>query len=201
MHALSRPKAVLLGLLLALGKDVYRTKFVKLTYLMDEANYRFRGESLTGFRYIWDHYGPNAANNAISDYLDLLVEDGLVRKDSHMLSENRIGFRYKLTGPLDPSDLPLSSDDWIEICTAVHKYGAMNRDDITRAAKSTKSMKEARQYGLLYMEQDPSLILTDEEIANDPFLQEALSVAKSDATEYITLEELRESIGESTHLQ
>ena len=118
-----------------------------------------------------------------------------------MLSENRIGFRYKLTGPLDPSDLPLSSDDWIEICTAVHKYGAMNRDDITRAAKSTKSMKEARQYGLLYMEQDPSLILTDEEIANDPFLQEALSVAKSDATEYITLEELRESIGESTHLQ
>ena len=154
MHALSRPKAVLLGLLLALGKDVYRTKFVKLTYLMDEANYRFRGESLTGFRYIWDHYGPNAANNAISDYLDLLVEDGLVRKDSHMLSENRIGFRYKLTGPLDPSDLPLSSDDWIEICTAVHKYGAMNRDDITRAAKSTKSMKEARQYGLLYMEHD-----------------------------------------------
>ena len=181
MDQRSQAKAVLQGLLFTLGKIVYRTKLVKLTYLADEANYRFRGKTLTGLDYIWDNYGPNAEDNEIVVTLGELVRDGLVNMVEQPLPfGGGMTYRYEITDRLDPSDLPLSSDDWIEIHTAVHKYGKMNTRKIVRASKVTAPMKDAHQYGQLELQQDPSLSLTDEEIANDPFLREAFDAVLSD---------------------
>lgn len=176
----SRAKAVLQGLLLTLGKRVYRTKLVKLTYLTDEANFRFRGETLTGLSYMWDNYGPNAEGNAIVAILDELVSDGLVRMTPQPLPLGSMSYLYEATDRSDPSLLHLSSDDWIEIRTAIQNYGDMNTRQIVQASKATPPMKGASQFDRLDLRHDPSLTLTNEDLANDPFLQEAVSAALSD---------------------
>ena len=176
----SRAKAVLQGLLLTLGKGVYRTKLVKLTYLTDEANFRFRGETLTGLSYRWDNYGPNAEGNEIVMMLDELVRDGLVTMTARPLPSGSMSYLYEATDCSDPTNLPLSSDDWIEIHTAVQNFGEMNRHQIVQASKSTAPMRDASQYDRLNLRRDRSLTLTDEDIASDPFLQEAVSAALSD---------------------
>ena len=175
-----KAKAVLQGLLLTLGKRVFRTKLVKLTYLTDEANFRFRGETLTGLTYMWDNYGPNAEGNEIVVILDELDRDGLVRMTPQPLPSGDMSYFYESTDRSDPSLLPLSSDDWIEIHTAVQNYGDMNTKQIVRASKSTAPMKNASQYDRLNLRRDQSLTLTREDIANDPFLQEAVGAALSD---------------------
>ena len=43
--------SLLLGILYSMPKGVPRTNLVKLTYLIDEANYRLRGETITGLTY------------------------------------------------------------------------------------------------------------------------------------------------------
>ena len=73
---MDRTEAVLQGLLFALDKEVHRTKLVKLTYLLDEASYRLRGQTMTGLDYMWDRYGPNAADNAIVRSLNGQVSRG-----------------------------------------------------------------------------------------------------------------------------
>ena len=176
----NRAKAVLQGLLLTLGKRVYRTKLVKLTYLTDEANFRFRGETLTGLSYMWDNYGPNAEGNEIVVILDELVRDGLVGMTPQPLPLGSMSYFYEATDRSDPSILPLSSDDWIEIHTAVQNYGDMNTRQIVQASKSTSPMKDASQYDRLNLRRDHSLTITDEDIASDLFLQEAVSAALSD---------------------
>ena len=177
MEGDERSRAVLLGLLHALGSGVFRTKLVKLTYLLDEANYRFRGRSLTGFDYTWDHYGPNAEDNAIVRLLDELITDGLVSMTTSPVPPNAVAHTYQATDRLDPSVLPLSGHDWAEIQTAVSKYRSMNRDQIVRESKKTGPMQNASQYDRLEFKQDPSLQITDEEITADPFLQETLKAA------------------------
>ena len=38
---------------------------VKLVYLVDYVHYQHYGETVTGFHYCWDHYGPNAVGHGI----------------------------------------------------------------------------------------------------------------------------------------
>ena len=173
-----------------------------LTYLIDEANYRFRGETVTGLSYWWDHCGPNSVGNEVVRLLEELVDDGLVTMTVHSVPQGGEAYGYQITDDSDPSSLSLSSDDWIEIQTAVHKYGGMTTAQMVKESKSTAPMQNARrQYERLNLQQDPSLILTDKEIANDPLLQEAIDVMLSDTGEGITLEELPEGIGQPTSYQ
>jgi hypothetical protein len=189
---MDQSEAVLQGLLYVLQKDVFRTKLVKLTYLLDESNYRLRGHTMTGFAYEWDHYGPNAEGNAIVSKLDEMVETGSVSTRVSRTPYGNSAYNYRVAPSYDPSSLPLSNDDWIEICTAVHKYGAMNTRQIVRASKSTAPVLKGRQHETLEFEQDPPL--TPEDIERDPFWKETLA-AMADTSERITIEELREKGG------
>ena len=109
-----------------------------------------------------------------------LDRDGLVRMTPQPLPSGDMSYFYESTDRSDPSLLPLSSDDWIEIHTAVQNYGDMNTKQIVRASKLTAPMKNASQYDRLNLRRDQSLTLTHEDIANDPFLQEAVGAALSD---------------------
>ena len=189
---MEQSKAVLQGLLYALQGDVARTKLVKLTYLLDESNYRLRGQTMTGFTYEWDHYGPNAEDNAIVSTLDEMVQTGSITMRVVPTPFGNTTYKYRVTPDYDPSVLPLSSDDWVEILAAVRKYGAMNRDQIVRASKSTEPMRKARQYEPLEFEQAPPL--TPREVAGDPFWQETFA-AVADASERVTIDELRARVG------
>ena len=189
---MEQSEAVLLGLLYALQSDVSRTKLVELTYLLDESNYRLRGQTMTGFTYEWDHYGPNAEGNAIVSTLDRMVETGSVSMRVAPTPFNNVAYIYCIPPGYDPSSLPLAGDDWVEIIATVHKYGAMNGKRIVRESKSTAPMLKARQYQPLEFEQDPPL--TPEEVAGDPFWQETLA-AMADTSERITIDQLREKGG------
>ena len=192
---MDRTQAVLVGLLYAMGKEVYRTKLVKLAYLMDEAYYRIRGQTLTGLDYTWDHYGPNATDNAIPRCLDEIVESGAITMIERRTPYNNSAYAYSVSPDCDPADLPLSGDDWIEIHTVVHNYGSMNRDQIVRASKATAPMRGATQYEKLVFTQDPPL--TPEEIAADPFWRETFA-AMHDTSERISIDELRARVAQSS---
>ena len=197
-----RPKAVLLGLLEALGGRVFRTDLINLTYLMDEANCRIRGETVTGLSYWLGRSGPNAVDDEIVRLLEELVDDGLVAMTVQSTPENGKVYGYQTTHRSDATGLPLSGDAWIEIQTAVHKYGDMTTAQIVKASKSTAPMQNvSRKFELLNLQRDPSLLLTGEDVANDPLLQEAIDAMLSDDGEGITLEELQESIGQPTSNQ
>src|SRR5437762_1544089 len=53
---------------------VARTKLVKLIYFIDYIYFQHRGRTLTGLRYVWDHFGPNAENDEIRDSAEELVK-------------------------------------------------------------------------------------------------------------------------------
>ena len=184
-----RSEAALLGLLHALAAEVSRTKLVKLTYLLDEAYYRIRGQTMTGFAYELDSNGPNASGNAILNKLDKLAEDGALVTNSASASNGPGRRKYRISPNLDATSLPLSGDDWIEIHTAVHNYGRMTAADVARRAKATAPVQKARNGGRLVLQQDPPL--TPEEIAADPFWRETFA-AINNPGKSITIEELRE---------
>ena len=139
-----RPKAVLQGLLQALGGRVFRTKLINLSYLIDEANYRFRGETVTGLSYWWEHCGVNSVDNEIVRLLEELVDDGLVTMTVHSMPQGGEAYGYQTTDRSDRSSISLSSDDWIEIQTAVHKYSGMTTAQIVKESKSTAPMQKRR---------------------------------------------------------
>lgn len=187
-------ESLLLGLLYALGTNVYRTKLVKMTYLIDESNYRLRGSTITGLTYTWDNYGPNAESNDIVAVLDRLAAKGRVTMTRVSNYYGSPGYRYEIAGDMDIIDLQLTDADWLEIKAAVQNYKHKSVDSITRASKATEPIQRAGQYDTLEFRQDTSLNITDEEVAEDPFLQETLHALRSDTGKRVSLEELRERI-------
>ena len=177
-----------MGLLHALGAGVSRAKLVKLTYLMDESHYRVCGQTLTGFAYEWDGHGPNASGNAMFNKLDKLSEGGaVVTKSASANGSDRR--KYRISSEVDAAGLQLSSDDWVEIYTAVYNYGGLTAADVARKAKSTAPAQKARNGYRLVLQQDPPL--TPEEIAANPFWRETFA-AMNNPGKRISIEELRE---------
>ena len=195
----ARLKAVLLTLVYALGKKACKTKIVNLVYLTDEANYRLRGETITGLEYIHECGSPKALGNRIVRMLDHLVKDGEIAEEISVQPGCGV-HRYGTSKNLDVSTLPLSGDDWIEIQTAVHKYGRMSAEDIVRESRNSIPVQNAREYETLQLCQDQNLRITDEDIANDPLLLTAVQARAVDTGERITLDDLRGHVGEPTQI-
>ena len=184
----SEPEAVLQGLLYALSNSVDRTKLVKLTYLLDETNYRLRGRTMTGFDYEWSHYGPNAVGNAIVSTLAGLVEAGTITMENATAPKGT-AYRYQIAPSFDPTKLSLSADEWAEIRSVNCRYGKMNRDKIVQESKATAPMQKVGcQYDSLKFEQDPPL--TQEEIDADPLWKETVD-ALNNPGEVVDIEEVR----------
>ena len=184
----SEPEAVLQGLLYTLSNSVDRTKLVKLTYLLDETNYRLRGRTMTGFDYEWSHYGPNAVGNAIVSTLAGLVEAGTITMENATAPKGP-AYRYQIAPSFDPTKLSLSADEWAEIRSVNCRYGKMNRDKIVQESKATAPMQKVGcQYDSLKFEQDPPL--TQEEIDADPLWKETVD-ALNNPGEVVDIEEVR----------
>ena len=188
---LNRSEAVLAGLLHALGGTVPRTKLVKLTYLLDGANYGLRGQTMTGFEYIWDNYGPNAQSNGIVRRLDEMIEAGVISMREKKGTRGP-AYLYRIDPYRDLASLPLSSDDWVEIHTTVYKYGKLRTEEVVKVSKDTEPMREVQQYDTLKFAQDPPL--TTEEVNADPFWRETVA-AMDDKSNRISIEALRSLVG------
>ena len=191
MHDERKLQSVLLGILHILGKGSYRTNLVKMVYLIDEANSRLCGKTVTGLTYIWDYYyGPNAENNEVVHTLDNLKDAGILTGMSH-LYPTAMGHYYRIAKNIDPSELDLTADDWAGIQSIVREYGRMNATTIARASKQTKPFEQAEQHDTLCLQRDFALQITKEEFANDPLLEEALSAIASDTGKRVSLDKLR----------
>ena len=187
-------EALLLGLLRNIGVRTYRTKLVKMTYLIDEAYYRMHGKTITGLTYIWDNYGPNAESNEIVRMLDRLAYKGALTKRVERIPTGNPTYSYKLVDDSLADDLPLTESEWIELQSAARKYKRMNVKSITAESKKTDAFLRAQKFEVLRFSKDTSLVLTDDDIAIDPFLRETAESIKKDDGRRVSLETMRENI-------
>ena len=82
-------------------RDRYKTKIVKLLYLIDVEYYRTYQQTLTGLEWIYYYYGPYAYA------LERGLEDlgFLLTKESFRTQDGKQGMAYKASGPQDLDDL------------------------------------------------------------------------------------------------
>lgn len=196
-HQHPRLPATLLALLHTLGENASATKIINLLYLTDEANSRLRGQTITGIEYIRDSRGPNARNNRVAQTLERLASEGQITREVSPLPDENL---YRTPRNLDISALPLSGDHWTEIQTAVHNYGHMSAKDLTTASKKTAPFQNPQISDALNLRQDPTLRITQKDIANDPLLRTAIQAKAADTGQRITLNQLRGSVGEPAHI-
>ena len=127
------------------------TKLVKLVYLIDYSYFEHFGETLTGFRYMWDHHGPNALSHAIRAEAEDLAERGLVRVRHRTTIYDSVTTDFKLGA--DAVIEPLHAGAEMVISDILHVFGHYSVAKITAYSKETRPFKNAKQYDLLVFEQ------------------------------------------------
>lgn len=149
--SIDRASKVVLKVLEQVGGLTPSTKVVKLVYLVDYTYFQFYGETLSGLKYQWDHYGPNALDHAIVGHADSLVSEKLLERKSSLSSRGSQMHLYRLA-PTTASP-KLSEAGEMIIKDIVTQYGKFSVDAITRISKKTAPFANAEQYDLLQMEQ------------------------------------------------
>lgn len=197
MRPLTRNEALLLGLLSKLDAPwTYRTKLVKLTYLLDNYSFEQTGEQLTSFSYLWDHYGPNAVSHAIVGTLDRLADDGLVAVLSYDNEHGDVSHLYAI-GDIERATLPLSADDWLLIEGIAAMWGQRRLADVIDASKDTRPMRHAQQFGELRFEVEPRAEARRKELRSRyGEVLEEWSSAESDEGAGESLDSLRAGLAE-----
>lgn len=133
------------------GGPVHSTKLVKLVYLVDYLYYQNFGTTITGFTYMWDHYGPNAVGNGIIEEAGRLVRSGALRVNTYPNSHGGHTVDYsvaqadRFARPPTPAELIIGD--------VLAQYGSMSVEEITQAAKKTAPFQSAVEYGRLNMTQ------------------------------------------------
>ncbi len=186
----------MLGLLCALGKDIVRTKFVKMTYLLDNIHFEQTGQIMTGFTYHWDYYGPNAVGNAIVDTLTKLSEKGSVC-ETHRLTPYENYANYYRCIDVDANVLPLSESDWIYIQGIVKRYGTMSRPQVVSESKKTLPMQQVNQFDILEFRQNSNNERLRQAFQNDSDFVGMTKEAMNSSLDKISLDQLRAEVAES----
>ncbi|MFC2002479.1 type II toxin-antitoxin system antitoxin SocA domain-containing protein [Chloroflexota bacterium] len=196
MGNMSKGEAVLLGVLCHLGKDVLRTKFVKLIYLLDNLYFENMGTTLTGFNYHWDRYGPNTVGNALVDKLSELTKRGLVIDKPKLTPYENYANYYRCNSDVDMSMIPLSNTDWTFISAAVKKYGHLSREAIVAESKKTAPMQDVNQYDVLQFKPNPATEALKQRFFSDKELIRDTKNALTASGDIVELDELREEVAE-----
>ena len=201
MKGLKKQEAVLLGLLSVLAKEVLRTNLVKMIYLLDNLSFEQRGKELTDFAYHWDYHGPNAVGNAITVELAHLSEKGLVQDTQKLTPYENYANYYRIGETVDPSELPLSSEEWVLIHSIAKRYGSTNRPRIVSESKKTLPMQGAKQFEILKFQPNPKVeALRKSFFADSDFVCMTSGVISSSA-EKINLDELRDQVAQPANVR
>lgn len=142
---------VILRILEHVGTSVNSTKLVKLTYLVDYLHYQYYGSTLTGFQYMWDHYGPNALGHGIISEARKLARQGLVAIDSYPNIYGGDSVDFMVAQGVHVKPLPPHAEMLVE--DVVSQYSSLSLEQITEVSKQTQPFRSAAQYSLLVMEQ------------------------------------------------
>ena len=191
--AMSKEEAVILGLLSQLPGATGRTKLVKLVYLVDNLWAEHAGRSLTGYRYHWDNYGPNAVGNEIVATLDGLSAAGLVHLSQGSTPYGNPAYYYRASQACDQAQLPLSSDEWMFVQSVTKRFGKLNRESVVKAAKATLPMRNATQGDVLVLEANPDIEATRKSVLSNADLMAQVDASLLSDDPGIPLEELKAS--------
>lgn len=142
---------VILRILAGLGQRVHATKLVKLVYLVDYLYFQHFGRTLTGFQYMWDHYGPNAVGHGIVSQATELAEKGLVHITEHPNIYGGTSTLFKIAP--DGVAPTLSPEAEMILEDVLQQYSKLSITEITAVTKRTVPFKKAARYGLLSMAQ------------------------------------------------
>ena len=196
MKGLNRREAIVLGLLHAYGKEILRTKLVKMTYLLDNLYFEQVGHTMTGYDYHWDYYGPNAVGNAIVDTLTKLGTKGFVCDTQRLTPFENFANYYRVL-EVDPEELPLSDSDWLYIHGIVKRYGPMPRQQVVAESKKTLPMQGVSQFDILQFTSNPNNEKLRQAFFEDDDFVCMTTKAMSGSQEKISLEELRAEVAQS----
>ena len=191
--AMGKEEAVILGLLSQLQGATGRTKLVKLVYLVDNLWAEHAGRPLTGYRYHWDNYGPNAVGNQIVATLDRLGDSGLLRSSQGSTPYGGPAYYYRASQTCDPTELPLSPDEWMFIQSITKRFGKLNRESVVKVAKATLPMKNAAQGDVLVLEANPDIEAIQRRVLSNADLMAQVDESLHSDDPGISLEELKAS--------
>jgi uncharacterized phage-associated protein len=140
---------VILRILHKMGEPVHSTKLVKLTYLVDSLHYQHYGRTMTGFQYMWDHFGPNAVGHAIVSEAQGLVRARRAISDCYpnIFGGQTIDFQIVPDVKVEP--LPPHAEMLVE--DVIAQYGKLSVEAIAEVTKQTEPFKTAAQYSILSM--------------------------------------------------
>ena len=167
--------AVIQAFLALLGRRASRTQIVKLVFLADNLCYESTGRTITGTRYMWDNYGPNAVDNSIADTTDELVEE---RKICRAVGQYKGSHTYNYwvndSSAIWRKTASLLSDVECQIVRDIaRKYGRYNASDLANMSRKTKPFENAKQYEILRFKQsERARELQDMLDASPDFLEE-----------------------------
>ena len=183
---LSLPDQVILRVLERVGRPTASTKLVKLVYLVDYTYFQHFGETLSGLKYQWDHFGPKALGHGIISRADALVEDSAVLRTTNSNIYGSQTHLYRLS----PSCAAPAMDDAGEmvISDIIAQYGWHSVSSITRESKRTAPFQKAVQYDELHMEVSSPAVHS----AEDDWEAHLLEVEERGS---VSLEELIEEYG------
>ena len=144
-------KSVILGILSKMGGRVPATKLVKLVYLSDYIYFQHFGVTITGLKYQWDQFGPNAVGHAIVQTAQNQAEDGSLEYEQQQ--ENYYGGVTKYFS-VDKTQMVPTLGPTVEMVLddVVNSYGTLNVSAITVESKKTKPFREAYQSNMLHFE-------------------------------------------------
>jgi uncharacterized phage-associated protein len=138
------------------GRPLHRTQLVKLVYLTDYIYSQHTGQTLTGTRYRWDRYGPNAKGNQIVIKADMLAEADRLKITEDLTPGGSFKFLY------EPGPFPRAHrfDVLAEaiITKVIQDYGRLSWKEITEESKKTKPFRTAKSGEDLDLSPDQAML-------------------------------------------
>ncbi len=126
------------------------TALVKLVYLVDYVHYQHYGETVTGFHYCWDHYGPNAVGHGIVREANELAYQGLIRCHER---PNVYGGTTSIYWVDSPSGVRLTPEAEQVLSDTLAVHGGLSLNDLIEVSKQTEPFQRIGQYQIIEMEQ------------------------------------------------
>jgi len=153
-------KEVILRILDKMGEPVHSTKLEKLTYLIDYLHFRHYGRTMTGFQYMWDHFGPNAVGHAIASEAQGLVRARRAISDCYPNIFGGQTVDFQISSDVRAESLPPHAEMLVE--DVIAQYGKLSVEEITEATKQTEPFKTAIQYSVLSMKHSAPAVTATE---------------------------------------
>ena len=191
-------RAAIMTVIEASNEPVHRTRLVKLIYWADNLYYEHFGETITGLRYMWDDFGPNAVSNAVVKEADKLVQDDYACMKVGTSIYGSENYLYSMgQKKIEITDEVLNHFERQILIDTVNHFKGKSLGQVVAASKKTKPFQEVSQYEVLSMSQSSDYqsllnsITSDNRIMSE--IKEAIEAGEE--AEGMELQEVKQKYG------